>query len=460
VSAHPYIPNTAAATRAEMLEAIGVEDVDALYAAIPERLRLRRPLDIPPAVTSEAELQRTLSATLARNESCEEQLSFLGGGCWQHYVPAVCDEVNQRAEFLTAYGGDPYTDHGKFQAFFEFQSLLGELVELDAVGLSVYDWGNAAGIALRMASRVTGRKVVLCPDTTGPERLATIRTMCKGAIEVRTLAHEHGSALLDLAALDAELSDAVAAVYLEVPSYLGVLETRAAEIAERAHAAGAVVVVGVDAISLGVLAPPPCYGADIVCGELQPLGVRMHFGGGLAGFVATRDEERLVSEFPGFMIGVAPTSAEGERGFGYLDHARTLYFDRDQGKDFTGTATALWAITAAVYLALAGPQGMQELGRGIMQRSHYAASRLDTIPGVRAPALNAPFFKELVVSFDGTGRSVAEVNGALRERGILGGHDLSRELPELGQSALYCVTEIHTRADIDRLADALAQATA
>jgi glycine dehydrogenase subunit 1 len=346
-----------------MLETIGVADVDELYAAIPERLRLRRPLDLPPAVPAEAELLRTLRRTLARNETCEEMLSFLGGGCWQHYVPAVCDEVNQRAEFLSAYGGDPYTDKGKFQAFFEFASLLGELVELDAVALSTYDWGNAAGTALRMASRITGRNVVLCPHTTGPERRATIAAMGTGALALRTLPREIGSPLLDLTALDSELSDEVAAVYLEVPSYLGFIETRVAEIAERAHAAGALLVVGVDASSLGVIAPPPRYGADIVCGELQPLGMHMHYGGGLAGFVATPDEERFVAENPGFMIGIAPTAVEGEYGFGYLDHARTLYVDRDEGKDFTGTSTGLWAITAAVYLSLAGPQGMEDLGR-------------------------------------------------------------------------------------------------
>lgn len=456
--AHPYIPNSAPVNRQRMLEQIGVAHIDELFAAIPDRLRLKRLLGLPAAVSSEAELLRMLRGVLARNESCEEMLSFLGGGCWQHYVPAVCDEVNQRAEFLSAYGGDPYTDHGKFQAFFEFQSLLGELVELDAVALSTYDWGNAAGTALRMASRITGRGSVLCPHTTAPERLATIQTLCRGALNVHTVQPEAGSALLDLSALEAALSEDVAAVYLEIPAYLGFVETRAAEIAELAHDHGALLVVGVDAGSLGVLAAPPQYGADIVCGELQALGMHMHYGGGLAGFVATPDEERFVAEHPNFMIGIAPRLDEDGYGFGYLDHARTLYVGREEGKDFTGTSTALWAITAAVYLSLAGPQGMEDLGRGIMQRARYAATKLDELPGVRAPALDVPFFKELVVSFEDTGRTVSEINCRLRERGVLGGHDLSREFPELGQSALYCVTEIHARDDIDRLADALAQA--
>jgi glycine dehydrogenase subunit 1 len=186
----------------------------------------------------------------------------------------------------------------------------------------------------------------------------------------------------------------------------------------------------------------------------------MNYGGGLAGFVATPDDERFVAEHPGFLIGIAPTSAEGEHGFGYLDFARTLFIGREEGTDFTGTATALWAITAAVYLSLAGPEGMEELGRGIMQRSRYATRKLDELPGVRAPAFDAPVFKEFMVSFEDTGRTVSDVNRALRERGIFGGHDLSREFPEFGQSALYCITEIHTREDIERLADALAEATA
>jgi glycine dehydrogenase subunit 1 len=441
-----------------MLEALEIESVEQLYEGVPDRLRLKRQLKLPPPIRSEAELARTLQRLLTRNESCERTLSFLGGGCWQHYVPAVCDEINQRAEFVSAYGGEAYTDHGKFQAFFEFASLIGELVECDAVALSTYDWGNAAGTALRMAGRLTGRRAVLCPRTTGPERHATVRTLCGGDLSVETIPYDSDTLRLDLDALERQLSDEVAAVYLEVPAYLGFLETNASAVAELAHARGALVVVGVDASSLGVLAAPPRYGADIVCGELQPLGMHMHYGGGLAGFVATPDDERYVGEHPGFLIGIAPAVEGSEHGFGYVDFERTLYISREQGKDFTGTATSLWAITAAVYLSLAGPEGMEELGRGIMQRARYAAMRLGEIPGVQAPAFPEPFFKEFVVSFEGTGKTVKDVNRALRKSGIFGGHDLSGEFPELGQSALYSVTEIHTREDIDRLTEALAEA--
>jgi glycine dehydrogenase subunit 1 len=459
MSVHPYIPNSTPTAKQQMLDALGLNSVDDIYKAIPAHLRLNAPLTLPPPAQSEAELTRTLETMLARNTSCSRRLSFLGGGCWQHYVPAVCDEINQRAEFLTAYGGEGYSDHGKYQAFFEFASLLGELIDLEAVALSTYDWGNAAGSALRMASRITGRRVVLCPRATGPERLATIRTLCEPDIIVNTVPFQPDTLLLDTTALQDALSGDVAAVYVEMPSYLGVIDTAASEIAQLAHAHGALFVVGVDPSSLGVLATPPSYGADIVCGELQPLGMHMSYGGGLAGFVATPDEPQYIHEHSGFMIGVAPTSSKGELGFGYLDFDRTLYIQREEGKDFTGTATGLWAITAAVYLSLMGPQGMQELGRGIMQRSHFAARCINEIPGVRAPAFSAPYFKEFVVSFDETTATVDEVNRSLRDRGIFGGHDLSRDFPELGQSALYSVTEIHTRNDIAQLTDALADIT-
>jgi glycine dehydrogenase subunit 1 len=246
-------------------------------------------------------------------------------------------------------------------------------------------------------------------------------------------------------------------VYIEMPNFLGAVETQAQDIAARAKEAGALTVVGVDPISLGVLEAPPRYGADIVCGELQPLGIHMHYGGGLAGFVASGDGEQFVTEYPMYLIGLGPTAVPGEYGFGEVMWERTSYIQRGDSKEYAGTTQNLWAIAAGAYLALIGPDGLAELGRTIMGRARYAASRLSTLPGVRAPAITAPFFKEFVVDFSDTGRTVAEINSALRERGIFGGVDLSLEYPELGQSALVCVTEVHSKADIDRLADNLAE---
>ncbi len=459
-SVHPYIPNSAPRVKEQMLREIGARSTEELYAAIPERLRLRRPLDLPAPLRSEHALRRHVSGLLSRNRSCAETLSFLGGGCWQHYVPAVCDEIGTRAEFVTAYHGETYSDHGKLQALFEYASMLGELVELDVVSMPTYDWAAAAATAISMASRLKERSVALVPASLSPERLSVIRGYCTPKLDVVSVPFDAASGLLDLDALRAALGGDVACVYVENPGYLGTIESHAPEIARLAHEAGAFAIVGVDPISLGVLEAPPRYGADIVCGELQPLGVHMNYGGGLAGFVATADSEEWVSEYPTFLIGLAPTDVAGEYGFGEVGWERMSYVQRGESKEYTGTTQNLWAIVSAVYLALLGPAGLAELGQGIMQRAQYAARRLAELPGVTAPALGAPFFKELVVGFDGTGKTVAEINGALRERGIFGGKDLSREFPELGQSALYCVTEIHTKADIDRLADSLREVIA
>jgi glycine dehydrogenase subunit 1 len=443
-----------------MLAEVGVRDAEELYAAIPERLRLARPLELPPPLRSEAALRRHVAGLLAANTPCGEALSFLGGGCWQHDVPAVCDEIGNRAEFVTAYYGETYGDHGKLQALFEYASLVGELVELEAVGQPTYDWATAAASAISMASRVTGRRAALVPASISPERRSVIDGYCQPRTEIEQVAFDPATGQLDLGALERALSDRASCVYLEVPGYLGTLEAAAAEVAELAHAAGALLVVGVDAISLGVLEAPPRYGADIVCGELQALGMHMHGGGGLAGFIATPDEERYVAEFPTFLVGLAPTSVEGEYAFGEVLWDRMSYVQRGESTEYMGTTQNLWGIVAAVYLSLLGPTGLAELGQGIMQRSQYAAARLSELPGVVAPALDAPFFKEFVVSFAQTGKTVADVNAALRARGIYGGKDLSGEFPELGPSALYCVTETHTKEDLDRLVDALSEVIA
>jgi glycine dehydrogenase subunit 1 len=443
-----------------MLRDVGASSVDELYGAIPERLRFEGLLDIEPALRSEVELRRHLEAMLDRNRSCKETLSFLGGGCWQHYVPAVVDEIVNRGEFLTAYYGESYTDHGKLQALFEYASLIGELVELDAVSQPTYDWGTAAATAICMAGRVTGRGRALVPASTSPERLSVMCGYCGPWVELELVPFDPATGLVDAGALRGVLGEDIACVYLESPGYLGVIETQSAELGRLAHEAGALLVVGVDPSSLGVLEAPPRYGADIVCGELQPLGVHMGYGGGLAGFVATPDEERWIAEYPTFLVGITSTSEEGEYGFGEVVWERMSYVTRGESREYAGTTQNLWAIAVAVYLSLLGPQGIRELGEGAMQRSRYAAQRLSELPGVTAPALSAPYFKELVVSFADTGKPVSEINEGLLEQGIQGGKDLSAEFPQLGQSALYCFTEIHTKADIDRLADALREVIA
>jgi glycine dehydrogenase subunit 1 len=438
-----------------MLAAVGAQNVEAFYEDVPENLRFRGDMDLPEPLPSEYALKRHVEGLLAKNVSCAERLSFLGAGCFQHHVPAVCDEINRRGEFLTAYAGEPYDDHGRFQALFEYASMMGELLEMDVVNVPTYDGYQAAATALRMAGRLTGRREALLCGPVGSGKLSKVRNYLRPVMAVRMVAYDADTGQANLDALQATISDETAAVYFENPAYLGFLQVRSDAIAEMAHRAGAECVVSVDPTSLGVLAPPADYGADIVCGDVQPLGVHMQYGGGHGGFIATRDEERYVMEYPSRLFGIAPTRVPGEYGFGDVAYGRTSFAVREEGKEWVGTAAALWGITAGVYLALMGPQGMADLGEGIMIRARYATQQLDALPGVRAPLFDAPHFKEFVVNFDGTGKTVTEIHDALLARGIFGGVDLSREFPALGQSALYCVTEIHTQADIDRLVGAL-----
>jgi len=452
---YPYIPNSVPAIKAQMLKELGAESVEDFYEDVPEKLRLKGSMNLPKPFLSEYALKRHVEGILARNTIAGEYLSFLGAGCYQHHVPAVCDEVNRRGEFLTAYAGEPYDDHGRFQALFEYTSMMGELLNMDVVNVPTYDGFQASATSLRMACRLTGRHEVLVVKTISADLLSRIRDYCKPRIEIKLIGYDSETGQLDLDALKAEISPETAAVYFENPSYLGFIETHGEEISQIAHDHGAVCVVGVDPISLGVLTPPADYGPDIVCGDIQPLGMHMQFGGGQAGFIATRDEEEYVMEYPSRLFGIAPTSVPGEYGFGDVAYERTSFAVREEGKEWVGTAAALWGITAGVYLALMGPQGMVEIGEGIMDRSRYSMLEIGKIEGVKAPVFRSPHFKEFVVNFDGTGKTVAEINKALLARGIFGGKDLTKEFPELGNSALYCVTEVHTQDDIDRLVAAL-----
>jgi glycine dehydrogenase subunit 1 len=457
---HPYIPNAVPATKEAMLGELGLESVEEIYAEIPDRLRFKGRLDIPEPILAEGDLKRHVKGLLDRNTSCQENLNFCGAGCWQHYVPAVVDEVINRAEFLSAYCGANYSDLGKYQARFEFNSQLGELLDLDAVANPIYDWGDVAGRAFRMAKRITGRNRVLVAGTMSPMRLAEARTLCQPEVmpthvAIEKVAYDAATGRMDLDDLKARLGGDVAAVYWENPGYLGFIEDQGAAIVRLAHDAGALAIAGVDPITLGVLTPPGTLGADIACGDIQALGMHMHAGAGCAGFIAFRDDDPvLAQECPLELYSLLETETPGEWAVAEAIAERTSYGARDQGVDWVGTASGLWTIAAAVYMTVMGPQGFRELGETCITRSHYAAMRLAELPGV-AIKLSPAFFKEFVANFDGTGRTVADVNKRLLGHAIFGGKDLSGEFPELGQSALYCVTEYHSEADIVELATAL-----
>ncbi|MHA2224426.1 MAG: aminomethyl-transferring glycine dehydrogenase subunit GcvPA [Candidatus Hodarchaeales archaeon] len=454
---HPYIPNSVPTIKAKMLKEIGVKNIEELYNEIPDNLRLKGELNLPEAFISEFALKLHVERILSKNQTCQENISFLGGGCWQHYVPAICDEINHRSEFLTAYAGEPYEDKGRFHALFEYASMMAELLDMDVVNVPTYDWGQAASTSIRMAERITKRSEILISNIVSPERSSIIRNYCTPIMEIKLVNSDPITGRIDLDDLESKVTSNTAGFYFENPSYFGNIEDQGKEISDVIHEKGGLCIVGVDPISLGILVPPSNYGADIACGDIQGLGIHMQFGGGLAGFIATRDEEHFVMEYPSRLFGITSTVVEGEYGFGDVTYERTSFDKREQGKEFVGTMAALWGITAGVYLALMGPQGMQELGKVIMQKSQYTMKRINEITGITTPLFNTSHFKEFIVDFNSTGKSVKEINEFLLEKGIFGGKDLSKEFPNLGESALYCVTEIHTKSDLDLLVQALSE---
>ncbi len=451
---HPYIPNSVPEIKQKMLNEVGAADANELYKKmIPERLLLKTEMNLPDPLPAEYDLARHVEKILSKNKTCSQYLNFRGAGCWQHFVPEVCDVIISRSELLTSYAGNTYADAGRHQILFEFQSLLGELVDMDVGCLPTYDWGSAAGNALRMTTRATNRNEVLVSRSTSPSRLSIMSNYCdsvdeKRRIQIRLIDFgEDGT--LDLEDLKNKISSNTAGVYFENPSFLGTIEKGCHAITEITHDQRAIAVAGVDPSSLGILAPPGEYDADICCGDAQPLGIHMYAGGGTTGFIASKDDMRIVSEYPGILTGISTTDVPGTYGFGSCFFDRTSYNGRENAKDWVGTLTSLWAIAGATYLSLMGPEGMRELGEAILNKSHYAAKLFGEIPGVNVPY--ASFFKEFPVNFDGTGRTVAQVNKELLKHEIFGGVDISRDFPELGQSGLYCVTETHSKEDLDRL---------
>ncbi len=455
---YPYIPNSVPEIKAQMLKEVSAGNIMDLYEEIPEKLRFNRRLNLPEPILDEYSLKKHLETLLNKNQDTVKFLNFLGAGCAQHFVPAVCDEINGRGEFLTAYVGESYADHGKWQAFFEYTSLMAELVDMEVLSVPLYDGAQAAATAIRMASRITnGRHEVVVPGTMSPDVRLVLKNYLRPDISVTQVGFDAKTGLLDLDDLKNKASSTTASIFIENPSYLGFLESQVEEIGQIARDNGAEFIVYTDPISLGMIAPPAQYGATFTCGDFQPLGMHIQAGGGQGGFIATGENMKYISEFKDLMFGITETIQEGEYGFGEVLFERTSYGSREQGKEFTGTSTGLWAITAAVYLSLMGPQGIQETGQTIMQMSQYAARNISRLSGVGL-VLRSPFFKEFVVNFDNTGKTVSEINKSLLENRIFGGKDLSKEFPKLGQSALYCVTEVKTQEEIDRLVSVLKEA--
>ena len=452
---HPYLPNSVPEIKQNMLRDIGVEDIAELYADIPENIKLKRKLDIP-GPFSEVEVEKTVKRILAKNVewSCPP---FLGGGVWPHYVPAVVDEIVQRQEFLTSY--TPYQaeiSQGILQALFEYQSMICELVGMDAANCSLYDWASALGEASRMASRLTQRYEFLVPYLIHPGRLETLKTYADPAgIKVTQIGYERGSGQLDLEDLNETISRRTSGVYIENPSYLGFIETQVDQIAEITHDAGALLIVGVDPISLGILRAPGDYGADIVVGEGQPLGNHMNYGGPLLGLFACKGDTKTVRQMPGRVIGLTTTIDGEKKGFCMTLQTREQHIRRERATSNICTNEALCAVAAGAYLSLLGPMGLRDLCKLIVSRSHYAMKRMSTLEGIKTPIFKSFHLKEFTVNFDGTRRDVHGIHEELLRRRIHGGKIIKGEFPEFGETALYCITELHCKEDIDRLISAL-----
>jgi glycine dehydrogenase subunit 1 len=439
-----------------MMEEIGIQSIEELYVDVPKRFRLKRRLNLP-GPTPEHEVRKRVEKLLTKNQSNQDMPVFLGAGCWPHYVPAVVDTIVQRAEFLTSYTPyQPEISQGILQALFEYQSMICELTGMEVANSSMYDWASALGEAARMAARITQRAEILIPRIIHYERFATLRTYAEPAgLKIIPVCYDSKTGRLDLEDLKNKISAKTAAVYIENPSYLGFIETQVKEIAEETHEKKALFIVGVDPISLGLLKPPGEYGADIVVGEGQPLGNHMNFGGPLLGIFACRDDRQLIRQMPGRVIGMTTTVDGSKTGFCMALQAREQHIRREKATSNICTNEALCALASAVYLALLGPQGLRELGEVIKFKTSYAMQLLTNIEGVKAPLFEAPHFKEFTVNFDATNTTVQEIHASLLKHGVHGGKDLTKEFPELGETTLYCVTEIHSKEDIDRLAEEL-----
>jgi len=439
------------------MKEVGIESIEQLYNDVPKRFVLKDRLNLP-IPTSESEVKRHVESLLAKNKTSQHMPVFLGAGCWPHFVPAVVRNIINRTELLTSY--TPYQaemSQGILQILFEYQSMICELTAMDVANSSLYDWASALGEAGRMAGRLTGGLEILVPRIIHPERYETLKTYVEPAgMSVLKVDYERATGKLNLEDLKEKVSNRTAAVYVETPSYLGFIETGGGGIADIAHDSGALFVVGVDPISLGLLEAPGNYGADIVVGEGQSLGNQLSFGGPLLGIFACRGDLTTIRQMPGRIIGMTTTRDRSSKGFCMALQTREQHIRREKAASNICSNESLCAAASAIYLALLGPNGLKDLSEAIMLMSNYAIDRLSEITGIETPVFRSSHFQEFTVNFGA--RNVDSVHRKLLELNVHGGKNVSKEFPELGQMALYCVTETHRKKDIDLLAEALEKA--
>jgi glycine dehydrogenase subunit 1 len=438
------------ADRAEMLAAIGVDSVDELFAQVPEPLRLGRSLELP-AGMSEAEVFERLAALAERNADAEGQVCFLGAGMYDHYVPAIVDAITQRSEFLTPYTPyQPEISQGGLQAMFEFQTAMSELTALPVATAGLYEGPSSLASAGYLAIGATrGRRRFVVSRGVHPHSRETLATYAAGfGAEIAEVGLADG--LTDAAALATAVDGETAAVFLQTPNFLGAVEdVEALGAAAKEH--GALLVVAVDPMTLGVLKPPGECGADIALGEGQPLGNRLDFGGPSFGFFCGAEE--LIRRMPGRIAGETD-DADGRRGFVLALQTREQHIRREKATHNICTAQALNALAATIHLAWLGRKGFRELGELLVRRTAYARERLSAVDGVEL-LHDAPVAREFALRLDAPVDAVLE---RCAERGIAAGYPLGRDYPEYEDGLLVAITERRSREQIDALAEDLGTA--
>lgn len=440
-----YLPHTDE-ERHVMLAEIGVEDAETLFRDIPENLRYKRSLDLP-AARSEPELVRTLQSLAKQNADLQTYTCFLGAGAYDHYIPSVVDHVIRRSEFYTAYTQyQPEISQGYLQALWEYQTMICQLTGMAVSNASMYDGGTALAEAAMMACGVTRRREILVARTVHPNYRDVLHTYGMDRDDKIT-EFDYIDGTIDKEKCGQLLNKNVAAVVIQSPNFFGCIED-IREIAALAHAQGALLIVAVDPISLGLLEAPGVLGADIVVGEGQPLGLPVSFGGPYLGFFAT--SEKLMRKMPGRIVGQT-VDHEGNRGFVLTLQAREQHIRREKATSNICSNEALCALTAAVYLSTVGKEGLQQVAALSLQKAHYAQRELTKLKGV-CTAFGASYFKEFVIQ---CAHPIQEINAALLQENIIGGLDLGRYYPELENCMLLCVTENRTQEDIHRLVEKL-----
>jgi glycine dehydrogenase subunit 1 len=444
-----YLPHTDQ-DRREMLAAVGVSSLQELFADIPAEVQEKAVMDLLPALT-EGEIVRHLQELAALDQHVETRPCFLGAGAYRHFVPSAVDAIFSRGEFATAYTPyQPEASQGTLQAVFEFQSMICALTGLDVANASLYDGGSATAEAAVLCAAATGRKRILVSRAVHPEYREILATYAVGGVSslgftVEEIALSGG--VTDLADLEARLGSDVAGVIIQDPNFFGVVEG-SAHLAERVHAAGALLVsVNNDPTAYGLLRRPASWGVDIAVGEAAAVGVPLSYGGPYVGFIAVRDE--FVKRLPGRLVGLT-TDQQGRRGFCLTLQTREQHIRRDKATSNICTNQSLCALAVTVYLAALGPQGLREVAEASARRARYTLQSL-VATGLFERSFDQPFYHEFVVRTADPQR----VLRALEEQQIVGGLALAEFYPEMPDSMLWCATEMVTRADVDRTVQAL-----